>query len=133
MRFRSEQTVIRYAGAVVLGIGQRFGQDEFARTQEYTTQAVQVLGAAAPVLDSYGNAQGSTDFSVAIDFATPEEALAEAMRRQGHVDGHQTGVLELQVGDAVQVWNAGILRFESRVTFPGNGVRLLCSYAFVTA
>ena len=29
MRFRSEQTVIRYAGAVVLGIGQSFGQDEY--------------------------------------------------------------------------------------------------------
>ena len=77
MRFRSEQTVIRYAGAVVLGIGQRFGQDEFARTQEYTTQAVQVLGAVAPVLDSYGNAQGSTDFSVALDFDTPEEIKAD--------------------------------------------------------
>ena len=133
MRFRSEQTVIRYAGAVVLGIGQSFGQDEFAMAQEYTTQAVQVLGAAAPVLDSYGNAQGSTDFSVAIDFATPEEALAEAMRRQGHVNANQTGTLELQVGDAVQAWSAGVLRFEFRVTFPGNGVRLLCSYAFVTA
>lgn len=52
MRFRSRQTEIRYAGAVVLGIGQRFGQDEFALAQEYTTQAVQLLGAEAPVLDS---------------------------------------------------------------------------------
>lgn len=133
MRFRSRQTEIRYAGAVVLGIGQRFGQDEFALAQEYTTQAVQLLGAEAPVLDSYGNAQGSTDFSVAIDFDLPEEALAESMRRKAHVDEHQTGMLELQVGDAVQTWNAGILRFESRMVFPGNGVRLLCSYAFVTA
>lgn len=132
MRFKSKRTEIRYAGAVVLGIGQRFGQDEFVCSREYTTQAVQLLGAEAPVLDSYGNAQGSTDVSVAMDFDTPEDALAEAMRRQAHVDKNQTGELELRVGDAVQVWNAGVVRFESRVVFPGNGVRLLCNYSFIT-
>lgn len=133
MRFRSEQTEVSYAGVVILGIGQRFGQDEFTCTKEYTTQAVPVLDADAPVLDSYGNAQGSTEFSVVLDFLTPEEALAEAMARQAHTDAHQTGVLSVRVGESVRTWAAGVQRFEARVSFPSRGVRLTCSYAFVTA
>ena len=133
MRFRSELTEVLYAGKVILGIGQHFGQDELSRTREYTTQAVQILGADAPVLDSYGNATGQMGFSVVLDFETPEEALAEAMVRQGHTDAHQTGELTVRVGDEVQTWAAGIQRLETRVSFPGRGVRLVCSYSFVTA
>ena len=132
MRFRSDLTEISYAGAVVLGVGQYFGQDELSRSREYTTQAVQILGADAPLLDSYGNATGRMEFSVVQDFLTPEEAMAEAMARQAHTDAHQTGELVVRVGGAEQTWMAGVQRMEARVSFPGRGVRLTCSYAFVT-
>ena len=132
MRFRSELTEVSYAGIKILAIGQHFGQDELSRTKEYTTQAVHLLGSEAPLLDSYGNSSGHMEFSVVLDFQTPEEAMAEAMARQAHTDANQTGELVVSIGEVKQGWLAGIQRLETRVSFPGRGVRLTCSYAFVT-
>lgn len=130
MRFRSKQTSIEYAGAMVLRVGQWFAQDTFTRSREYTSQARASVGAARPMVLNYGNAEGPVSFAVSLDFATVDEALEELLARQAHTDAHQKGELVVQTGGVRVAQQVGCTRCEGVISFPGTGVRLTVSYDF---
>lgn len=130
MRFRSKQTEIVYAGDTILRVGQHFAQDTFVRAREYTSSTRAGVGAASPLVVNYGNAAGPVSFSVCMDFATPDEAFAELLRRQAHTDAHQKGELVLTTGSVRTAQQVGCTRCEGVISFPGKGVRLTVSYDF---
>ena len=72
----------------------------------------------------------TVSFSVCLDFATPDEAFAELLRRQAHTDAHQKGELVLTTGGVRTAQQVGCTRCEGVISFPGKGVRLTVSYDF---
>lgn len=133
-RFRSKETIINYAGRDLLTPGGTFAESGtlFNLERQYTTQAVQAVGAEAPVLDNFGNSQGSQTFSITEDYQTVEGALMRAEELQRFCDEHPLGILLYQAGDRQFFWEAGISSFTAAMTCPPRLVRMTFTYTFLT-
>lgn len=104
---------------------------EYGGSRSYSTTAEDVVDAATPVIRAYGNAQGSMNFDVCVDFESEGEAVAEAMQRMQHLDEHQTGDFTLTVGESVQRYAAGIQSADWSISYTVDTVRLTFSYSFI--
>lgn len=91
--------MIEYAGADLVSGGMLADvSGALNGSTRYTTQAVAHLGAEAVELDESGNLERQCSVSVAVDYGSESEMLADVMARQGFADGHQRGVLRYVVG-----------------------------------
>lgn len=89
---------IEYAGADLVSGGMLADvSGALNGSTRYTTQAVPHLGADAVELDESGNLERECSVSVAVDYGSEGEMLADVMARQGFADGHQRGVLRYVV------------------------------------
>lgn len=131
MRIKSNVTTIEYAGEVLLQPGGHLNGQNYGGSRNFTTTAEDVVDAASPVIRSYGNAQGSMNFDVCIDFGSEDEAITEAMTRTHHLETHQSGVFKLKVGATVNAWQAGIQSSDWSISYTVDTVRLTFSYSFV--
>lgn len=121
-----------YAGKEILGSGQYIAATEYGFSRAFSTTAEPTIGAAAPTIRAYGNAQGSLQLPIATDFASEAEALAAAMEYTNHAEQNQTGTLNLTVGNFSKTWQAGIQGIECSVSYSvANTVRLQIIYSFV--
>lgn len=121
-----------YAGKKILAAGQYIAAAEYGCSRTYTTTAEPTIGAEAPTLRAYGNAQGNIQLPVAIDFASEAEALFAIMEYTNHTDQNQTGTLNLTIGNFSKTWHAGIQSIDCSVSYSvANTVRLQIIYSFV--
>lgn len=121
-----------FAGKEILAAGQYIAATEYGFSRSYTTTAEPTIGAEAPTLRAYGNAQGNIQLPVAIDFASEAEALAAAMEYTNHAEQNQTGTFKLTVGNFSRTWQAGIQGIECSISYSvANTVRLQIIYSFV--
>lgn len=130
MRIKSKVITIEYAGAMILQPGGHINGREYGGSRSYSTTAEDVVDAATPVIRAYGNAQGSINFDVCMDFDSEGQAVAEAMQRTQHLDEHQTGDFTLTVGETMQKYAAGITTVDWSISYTVDTVRLTVSYNF---
>lgn len=97
-RTKFKNITIEYAGQDLLD-GGMFAEVQGALngSTRYTTQAVAHLGAAAVALDECGNLSREGSLSVAVDYDSEAEMLADVLARQGFADAHQRAVLRMAV------------------------------------
>lgn len=135
MRTRSTTTSILYAGSKLLQPGDYFEGENYGASREYTTSKRDIIGASAPMIETYGNASGTFNFQVLTDFRSEEEAFAAALERVALTDSVQTGTLTLAIGEQVLSWQAGIQSVSWDMFYVGAGdksrVRLAFSYSFI--
>jgi hypothetical protein len=131
MRIKSNIITIEYAGAMILQPGGHINGQEYGGSRSYSTTAEDVVDAATPTIRAYGNAQGSMNFDVCVDFESEGEAVAEAMQRMQHLDKNQTGDFTLTVGESVQRYAAGIQSADWTISYTVDTVRLTFSYSFI--
>lgn len=131
MRIKSNVITIEYAGEVLLQPGGHLNGQDYGGSRSFTSTAEDVVDAENPVIRSYGNAQGSMNFDVCIDFGSEDEAITEAMTRMHHLETHQSGVFNLKVGDTVNAWQAGIQSADWSISYTVDTVRLTFSYSFI--
>lgn len=136
MRIRSNIITASYAEQDILAPGQYIAADSYGFSRNYTTAAEPIVDAAAPVIRSHGNAQGSITLPVCVDVESEPAALAEAMRRIAFVESHPVGDLTLTIGEqgaeiCIASWQAGVSAVSSSIAYSGRGVRLTVTYEFV--
>ena len=131
MRLKSKVITVEYAGQKILEPGGHINGQDYGGSRSFTTTADDILDAANPQIRAFGNAQGSKELEVCIDFDSEDEAVAEAMIRQDHCERNQTGLLTFTVGNFSRSWNAGISGIDWRISYTPDTVRLNVSYSFV--
>lgn len=131
MRIRSNIISATYAGQNILEPGQHIAASEYGFSRTFSTSVEAIIGAEAQTVRAYGNAHGSLQLPVSVDFASEPEALAAAIARTDFAEANQTGVLSLTVGDSARSWNAGLQSVDLRLTYAANKVRLNIVYSFV--
>ena len=136
MRIKSNIIPASYAEQDILAPGQYIAADSYGFSRNYTTAAEPIVDAAAPVIRSHGNAQGSLRLPVCVDLESEPAALAEAMRRTAFVEDNPVGTLILTVGEpngemCVSSWQAGVNSIDVSIAYSGKGVRLTFTYEFV--
>lgn len=131
MRIRSNIISATYAGQNILEPGQHIAASEYGFSRTFSTSVEAIIGAEAQTVRAYGNAHGSLQLPVSVDFASEPEALVAAVNRADFAERNQTGVLALQVGDSVCSWNAGLQNIDIKLSYASNSVRLLIMYNFV--
>lgn len=91
--------ILEYAGEDLLA-GGMFAEMPGAlnSSTRYTTQAVPHLGAGAVELDECGNLERECSVSVAVDYESEGDMVADMLARQDFTDGHQRGALKYTVG-----------------------------------
>lgn len=100
---------------------------------QFTTEAVSVLNADAPVLDEHGNTARESVVSIATEYETIAAALADIIARQNDTDETKRGVLTYTAGTSTRSFNAGLLRLTQSTSRSANGVRVIHTYSFVIA
>jgi hypothetical protein len=125
-----------YHGAQILSEDMYLASDIVGLSRQFTTNASQVLDAAAPVIRDYGNAQGAFELGVLEDYPNKAAAMKELLSRTSFAEAHPTGILELRVGAGeemtVSKWRAGLSGVDAQLSIPPNGkVRLTFTYSFV--
>lgn len=141
MRTRSSYTTITYAGRTLLAPGMHLDEMEnLSLPRHYTTQAINVINADAPVLDAYGNASGSMELSTRTDYPTLQAALSALAEATAHADAHQLGVLGIEVSAAegstplTLQYQAGLSDFIPSISRAGaDKFALTLSYTFLLA
>lgn len=131
MRIKSNVITIEYAGEVLLQPGGHLNGQDYGGSRSFTSTAEDVVDAENPVIRAYGNAQGSMNFDVCIDFGSEDEAITEAMTRMHHLETNQSGIFKLKVGDTVNAWQAGIQSADWSISYTVDTVRLTFSYSFI--
>lgn len=131
MRLQSKNTTAIYAGQEILGPGQCIDATDYGFGRDFTTRAEPVIRAAAPVIMASGNAQGTFNLPVCIDFASEDAAFKEALQRTAFAEENQTGKLELTIDEVAQKWEAGIQRIDCKLIHLPNCVRLTVTYDFL--
>lgn len=133
IRYRSRNTWLNYEGLELLAPGGTFADtgSVFAASRRYGTQAVPAIGASVPILDNYGNEQGSITLSVAEDFNSVEAAIQRAQYIEMHLSDHPLGRLVMTFGERQFCRHAGISDFASSLVFPPRGIRMIFSYTFI--
>lgn len=139
MRIKSTYTTIAYAGRILLAPGMHLSEMEsLSLPRHYTTQAVNVINSAAPVLDAYGNASGSMELSTRMDYPTLSAAISELVEATAHADAHQLGDLSIDIpmaeGREAQSlhYKAGLLDFAPSISRAGaDKFALTLSYSFL--
>ena len=130
MRIRSNIIRVTYAGQDIFEPGQHLSATEYGFSRSFSTTAEPIIGAEAQTMRAYGNAQGSLNLPVSVDYASEPEAMAAALLRADHAEHNQTGVLTMSVDDKTRSWNAGIQSIECRLSYVANAVRLTVTYSF---
>lgn len=141
MSIQSDIITITYAGQAILEPGQHLDATEYGFSRSFSTTAEPLIGAAAPSINAYGNAQGSIQIPVYIDCESEPQAMALALSRTDHAENNQTGTLSLSIGaDNPEIgltsreWKAGIQAIECSISYtPLNTVRLHINYNFLLA
>lgn len=127
---------ITYAGKDLIDGGMIADVDgSLNGSTQYSTQAVNKLGAARVELDETGNADGESSLTVAVDYTTEQAMLADIITRQAWCDGHKLGVLALAAGSgtgAVSLrYNAGLTAFSYTRSAGGHALRMVYAYSFI--
>lgn len=131
MRLKSKTITVEYAGQRILEPGEHISGQDYGGSRSFTTTSDDILDAGSPEIRAFGNAQGSKELEVCIDFDNEGEAVAEAMTRLDHCERNQTGVLTFTVGSFTRSWQAGVSGFDWRVSYTPDSVRLNVSYSFI--
>lgn len=122
-----------YAGTAILTSGQMLAATEYGFARNFTTTAESTIGAAAPTLRAYGNAQGIFALPIAEDFTDEATALLAALTRSDHAENNPTGTLTFTIGTTNKSWDAGIQSIETNISYIPGGVRLHTTYNFILA
>lgn len=130
MRLKSNSITIEYAGQVILSPGGHINGQDYGGSRSFTTSAASILDAANPEIRAFGNAQGSQELQICVDFEKEDDALAEAMARVDHCETNQTGLFTLTIGDYSRSWKAGITSIDWRLSYTPDRVRLALAYSF---
>lgn len=139
MRLKSNIIRVTYAGLDILEPGQHIAADEYGFSRTFTTTAEPIIGAQSQIVRAYGNAGGSFQLPICIDFASEPEAMAAALLRSDFVELNQIGVLSIQVEQetdenetsSTRSWKAGVQSIDCRLSYTANKVRLHVNYSFV--
>lgn len=114
---------MEYAGADLLDGGMLANVDgALSGATRYNVQAVQCLGAAAVELDENGNLERECSVSVAVDYETEADMLADVLARRGFADGHQRGVLKYAVDGSGENARASVEVARVPMTGPEFGI-----------
>lgn len=138
-RTKFKNITMEYAGADLLAGGMLANVDgALSGATRYNVQAVQCLGAAAVELDENGNLERECSVSVAVDYETEADMLADVLTRRGFADGHQRGVLKWMIEaedeeaeDVVMASAAALSGFNYSSTLGGRGLRVVFEYSFI--
>lgn len=96
----------------------------------YSTEVLPLVGRHVAMLDNTGNLSGSREVALLVDYATPEEAIEDAARRQAFCDAHQRGHLREEYGSRVAECDAGLTGFTANLSIPFHGARMEYTYTF---
>lgn len=133
-KFRIKYTRVRWCGAEIVspGMHQYFPEAEnvWSTERSYNTETVPLVGHSVAMLDNSGNLSGNREITVLVDYESPEEAIADAMRRRAFCDEHQRGTLREETGSRVQESAAGLQGFTATLSIPFNGARMEYTYTF---
>lgn len=138
MKIKPVYTSITYAGIPLLDSSNHLNEMEsISLPRAYTTESVDIVDAASPLLDHYGNASGSFELATRRDYGSAQEALEALAAATEHADENQLGLLEIvvagQSGDPSRLcFNAGLTEFIPSISkaYPDK-FSLLLEYRFI--
>lgn len=133
-KFRVRYTRISFCGEEIVSPGMNvyFPENDALWSVErtYSTEVLPLVGRKVSMLDNTGNLSGSREVSLLVDYATPEEAIEDAARRQAFCDAHQRGHLREEYGSRVAECDAGLAGFTANLSIPFHGARMEYTYSF---
>lgn len=133
-KFRVRYTRISFCGEEIVSPGMNvyFPENDALWSVErtYSTEVLPLVGRKVSMLDNTGNLSGSREVALLVDYATPEEAIEDAARRQAFCDAHQRGHLREEYGSRVAECDAGLAGFTANLSIPFHGARMEYTYSF---
>lgn len=145
-RWKLNNTLITFAGRILLAPGDTLDDTELAISRSYNTEAAATVSRRPLILDN-GNASGELTFTTSTDYPDKPAALRAQIDLQSWADSHTTGQLALAAGAfntkngpavlppgaplSAFTTQAALTSLATRLTLAPHGIRLITEWSFI--